>query len=161
MEQLGPGYTVRDWMQLNKNLFAALKLEKTGIFIALALIILVAAFNIISALIMVVMEKTRDIAILKSMGASTGSIMRIFFYEGAVIGLSGTLLGLISGLSLCWVLRRYKFIELPSNVYPMTTLPVKVVPLDITMIALAAMLITLPPPFTPPGRRRESTRPRP
>jgi lipoprotein-releasing system permease protein len=88
-QALGQGYSVRDWMQLNQNLFAALKLEKIGIFIALNLIILVAALNIISALIMVVMEKNRDIAILKSMGATTRSIMRIFFYQGMVIGISG------------------------------------------------------------------------
>jgi len=140
---LPAGFSVRDWMQLNQNLFAALKLEKAGIFIALDLIILVAALNIISALVMVVMEKTRDIAILKSMGASTGSIMRIFFYQGAVIGLTGTVLGVTGGLSLCWVLKRYKFIELPSNVYPMSTMPIKVVPMDITLIAFSAILITL------------------
>ncbi len=142
-KQLGSSYSVRDWMQINQNLFAALKLEKIGIFIALDLIILVAALNIISALVMVVMEKTRDIAILKSMGATTGSIMRIFFYQGAVIGLSGTLLGVGSGLTLCALLKRYKIIELPSNVYPMSTMPVKVVPMDVTVIALSAILITL------------------
>jgi lipoprotein-releasing system permease protein len=141
--ELGPGYSVRDWMQLNQNLFAALKLEKAGIFIALDLIILVAALNIISALIMVVMEKNRDIAILKSMGATTGSIMRIFFYQGAVIGLTGTVFGVMGGLGLCTILKRYKFIELPSNVYPMSTMPIKVVPLDVTIIALSAILITL------------------
>ncbi len=142
-EQLGRGYSVRDWMQINRNLFAALKLEKTGIFIALDLIILVAALNIISALVMVVMEKTRDIAILKSMGATTGSIMRIFFYQGAVIGLTGTLLGVMGGLGLCAVLKRYKLIELPRNVYPMSTLPIQVVPSDVTIIAVSAVLITL------------------
>ena len=142
-KQLGNGYSVRDWMQINQNLFAALKLEKIGIFIALDLIILVAALNIISALVMVVMEKTRDIAILKSMGAATGSIMRIFFYQGAVIGLSGTLLGVGSGLTLCALLKRYKIIELPSNVYPMSTMPVKVVPMDVTVVAVSAILITL------------------
>ncbi|BCO08134.1 ABC transporter permease [Desulfolithobacter dissulfuricans] len=83
---LGPGWSVRDWMRINQNLFAALKLEKLGIFIALDLIILVAALNIISTLVMVVMEKTRDIAILKSMGATTGAIMRIFFYQGRLSG---------------------------------------------------------------------------
>jgi lipoprotein-releasing system permease protein len=143
MEKLGPGHSVRDWMQLNQNLFAALKLEKAGIFIALDLIILVAALNIISALVMVVMEKTRDIAILKSMGATTGSIMRIFFYQGTVIGLTGTFMGVMGGLGLCWVLKRYKFIELPSNVYPMSTMPIKVVPMDVTLIAFSAILITL------------------
>lgn len=138
-----PGYSVRDWMEINQNLFAALKLEKVGIFIALDLIILVAALNIISALIMVVMEKNRDIAILKSMGANTGQIMRIFFYQGMVIGLTGTILGVCSGLTACWVLARYQFIELPRNVYPMSTLPIKVVPMDVTVIAISAMLITL------------------
>jgi len=142
-ETLGVGFSIRDWMQLNQNLFAALKLEKAGIFIALNLIILVAALNIISALVMIVMEKTRDIAILKSMGATTGSIMRIFFYQGAVIGLTGTSLGVLSGLGLCWILKRYKFIELPSNVYPMSTMPIKVVPADIGLIAFCAILITL------------------
>lgn len=141
--QLGPAYSARDWMQLNQNLFAALKLEKIGIFIALDLIILVAALNIISALVMVVMEKNKDIAILKSMGAKTGSIMRIFFYQGMVIGLSGTALGVSLGLSLCAVLKRYKIIELPSNVYPMSTMPVKVVPMDVSIIAISAILITL------------------
>ena len=130
-------------MKINQNLFAALKLEKIGIFIALDLIILVAALNIISALVMVVMEKTRDIAILKSMGATTGAIMRIFFYQGTVIGLTGTILGVFSGLGLCELLKHYKIIELPKNVYPMSTMPVKVVPMDVGLIAISAILITL------------------
>lgn len=142
-EKLGRSYSVRDWMQLNQNLFAALKLEKAGIFIALDLIILVAALNIISALIMVVMEKNRDIAILKSMGATTGSIMRIFFYQGAVIGMTGMSLGVLGGLTLCAILKRYQIIELPRNVYPMSTMPIQVVPFDVTLIALSAVLITL------------------
>ncbi len=142
-EELGGMYSVRDWMRINQNLFAALKLEKIGIFIALDLIILVASLNIISTLVMVVMEKTRDIAILKSMGATTASIMRIFFYQGAVIGLTGTVLGVCSGLGLCALLKRYEIIELPRNVYPMSTMPVKVVPMDVTVIALSAVLITL------------------
>ena len=142
-EQLGPGFSVRDWMQINRNLFAALKLEKVGIFIALDLIILVAALNIISALVMVVMEKKRDIAILKSMGATTGSIMRIFFYQGMIIGISGTLLGVLGGLGLCALLKNYPIIELPRNVYPMSTMPIKVVPMDVSIIAISAFLITL------------------
>jgi lipoprotein-releasing system permease protein len=142
-QALGSGYQVRDWMQLNRNLFAGLKLEKMGLFIALDLIILVAALNIISALIMVVMEKTRDIAILKSMGATTRSIMRIFFYQGMVIGICGTILGVAGGLGLCGLLSRYKIIELPPNVYPMSTMPIKVVPFDVSLIAISAILITL------------------
>ncbi len=142
-QKLGHGYAARDWMQLNRNLFAGLKLEKTGLFIALDLIILVAALNIISALIMLVMEKTRDIAILKSMGATTKSIMRIFFYQGMVIGLAGTLLGIAGGLGLCALLKHYKIIELPPNVYPMSTMPIKVVPMDVSVVAVSAILITL------------------
>ena len=142
-KKLGFGYVVKDWISMNKNLFSALKLEKTAMFIVLALIILVAAFNIISTLIMVVMSKGKDIAILKSMGATSQGIMRIFIYEGLVIGLTGTFLGVIGGLVLCEVLSRYEFIKLPSDVYPITTLPIKVLPLDVTLVAVSAALITL------------------
>ena len=139
---LGPGYIVKDWMMMNQNLFSALKLEKIGMFIALALIVLVAAFNIISTLIMVVMEKAKDIAILKSMGATSASIMRIFIYEGLIVGASGTVLGVGGGLTLCKLLSRYQFIKLPSDVYPMSTLPIKVLPLDVTFVAVSAVMIT-------------------
>ena len=142
-EKLGFGYVVKDWISMNKNLFSALKLEKTAMFIVLALIVLVAAFNIISTLIMVVMSKGKDIAILKSMGATSKGIMKIFVYEGLVIGLTGTVLGVIGGLLLCEVLSRYQFIKLPSDVYPITTLPVKVLPMDVTLVAVSAALITL------------------
>ncbi len=141
--RLGREYSVRDWMQINKNLFAALKLEKVGIFIALDLIVLVAALNIISALVMVVMEKKRDIAILKSMGATSCSIIRIFFYQGMIIGMLGTVLGVLSGLGLCALLQHYPIIELPRNVYPMSTMPIKVVPIDVVVIAVSAVCITL------------------
>jgi len=143
VEHLGSGFVAKDWMSMNRNLFAAFKLEKIGLFICVALIILVAALNIISALIMVVMEKEKDIAILKSMGATSKSIMKIFFNQGLVIGLTGTFLGVIGGLGLCAILSRYKFIELPSNVYPMNTLPIKVLPMDVTIIAVSAIIITL------------------
>jgi lipoprotein-releasing system permease protein len=136
-------FIAKDWMSMNRNLFAAFKLEKIGMFICLTLIILVAALNIISALIMVVMEKEKDIAILKSMGATSRSIMKIFFFQGLVIAFSGTILGVAGGLSLCELLSRYKFIELPSNVYPMSTLPIKVLPMDVTIVAIAAIIITL------------------
>ena len=142
-EKLGKGFIAKDWMSMNRNLFAAFKLEKIGMFICLTLIILVAALNIISALIMVVMEKGKDIAILKSMGASSGSIMKIFFFQGLVIALSGTILGMMGGLGLCGLLSRYKFIELPANVYPMSTLPIKVLPFDVTIVAISAVVITL------------------
>lgn len=140
---LGRSFVAKDWMSMNRNLFAAFKLEKIGMFICVALIILVAALNIVSALIMVVMEKEKDIAILKSMGSTSGSIMKIFFYQGLVIGVLGTFLGVAGGLGLCEILSRYKFIELPSNVYPMNTLPIKVLPMDVTIIAVSALVITL------------------
>jgi len=143
VEKVGPGTIARDWMAMNRNLFAAFKLEKIGMFICVALIILVAALNIISALIMLVMEKSRDIAILKSMGATSGSVMKIFFLQGLVISLTGTVLGVLGGLGLCELLSRYQFIELPSNVYPMTTLPIKVLPGDVVIIAISAIVITL------------------
>ncbi|AGF80051.1 lipoprotein releasing system, transmembrane protein, LolC/E family [Desulfocapsa sulfexigens DSM 10523] len=143
VELLGSTFVAKDWMSMNRNLFAAFKLEKIGMFICVALIILVAALNIVSALIMVVMEKDKDIAILKSMGATSGTIMKIFFYQGLVIGVLGTFLGVLGGLGLCEILSRYQFIELPSNVYPMNTLPIKVLPMDVTIIAVSALVITL------------------
>jgi len=143
LKKIGRGFIAKDWMMMNHNLFAAFKLEKIGMFICVALIILVAALNIISALVMVVMEKSKDIAILKSMGATSGSIMRIFFIQGTVIAMTGTTLGVAGGLGLCELLSRYQFIKLPSNVYPMTTLPIKVLPMDVTIIAVSSMVITL------------------
>ena len=141
-ENIGGSFVAKDWMLMNQNLFSALKLEKTAMFIVLALIILVAAFNIISTLIMVVMEKAREIAILKAMGATSKNIMRIFIYEGLIIGFSGMILGVLGGLGLCKILRKYQFIKLPSDVYPMTTLPVQINPIDIIIVAVSAVLIT-------------------
>jgi lipoprotein-releasing system permease protein len=141
-KKLGLSYVAKDWMRMNQNLFSALKLEKTAMFIVLALIIIVAAFNIISTLIMVVMEKDREIAILKSMGATSQNIMKIFIYEGLIIGCSGMIIGVAGGLGLCKILSKYQFIKLPSDVYPMTTLPVQVNPFDIIIVAVSAVLIT-------------------
>lgn len=140
--RLGFPYWTKDWMRMNKNLFSALKLEKLVMFIILALIILVAAFNIVSSLIMVVMEKTKDIAVLKSMGATAGSIMKIFVLEGLIIGVVGTTLGLIGGVGLCEILRKYQFIHLPSDVYYISSLPVLMKGLDILLIVVAAIAIT-------------------
>jgi lipoprotein-releasing system permease protein len=141
--RLGPPFWVRDWMQMNQTLFSALKLEKAVMFIILTLIVLVAAFNIVSSLIMLVMEKTRDIAILKAMGATTSRIRKIFVLEGLMIGVSGTLLGLLGGFTLCGLLKRYHFIELPPTIYNITTLPVKLVGSDVAIIAASAIVISL------------------
>jgi lipoprotein-releasing system permease protein len=110
-------------------------------FIILTLIILVAAFNIAGTLIMVVMEKTKDIAILKAMGATNKNIRKIFVYKGMIIGLMGTVLGEVLGYFLCGLLKRYKFIELPSDIYYISTLPVQIEIFDTMLIALAAMII--------------------
>jgi lipoprotein-releasing system permease protein len=128
-------------MQMNHNLFSALKLEKTVMFIILALIVLVAAFNIASTLIMMVMGKTRDIAILKAMGAMDSSIRKIFIFNGMIIGFMGTSLGVCLGFIMCKLLEKYKFIELPGDVYYISTLPVRLEALDVFIIAAAAMVI--------------------
>ena len=141
-DKLGYPYWTKDWKMMNKSLFSALKLEKVTMFIILIMIVLVGALNIISSLVMLVMEKTHDIAILRTMGASSKSIMSIFIFQGLFVGLIGTLFGLISGSFLCHLLARYKFIKLPPDVYYISTLPVRIEPLDIVLIALAAILIS-------------------
>jgi lipoprotein-releasing system permease protein len=142
VSQLGSAYYARDWMQMNRNLFKALKLERRVMFIILTLIVLVAAFNIASSLIMMVMGKTKDIAILKAMGATDRSIRKIFVFNGMVIGTIGTGLGLLLGVVLCSLLRRYNIHELTGDIYYFTTqLPVKMEALDVVCIVAAALLI--------------------
>jgi lipoprotein-releasing system permease protein len=150
-QKLGFPFWTRDWMEMNRNLFSALKLEKVAMFIILVLIVLVAAFNIISTLIMVVMEKNKDIAILKSMGAPSGGILRIFIIEGGVIGVVGTFFGTVIGLATALNLEKVSgFVEglfgfkiLPSDVYYIDKLPSQVNPLDIGLIVMTAILISL------------------
>jgi len=141
-KRLGFAYWTRDWMEMNRNLFSALKLEKIAMFIILVLIVLVAAFNIISTLIMMVMEKGRDIGILKSMGATSQSIMLIFMVQGMVIGLVGTILGCLLGYGACWALDTYKFIKLPGDVYYIDSLPVLMKTFDFVVVSLSALLIS-------------------
>jgi lipoprotein-releasing system permease protein len=141
-KELGFPFWTKDWMQMNRSLFAALKLERTVMFIILVLIVLVAAFGIVSTLIMVVMEKNKDIAILKSMGATARSIMRIFILEGLIIGVAGTAIGLIGGYGICRILATYQFISLPRDVYYISHLPVKIDGVDFLFIALAAVGIS-------------------
>ena len=140
---VGPALRVRTWMELNRALFDALKLEKTVMFVILTLIVLVAAANIVSTLIMIVMEKMKDIGILQAVGASAASIRRIFTWEGLFIGGAGTLLGFTLGLGICWALATYKFIHLPSSVYYIDTLPVRIEWRDTLAITGAALLISL------------------
>ena len=135
-------YWAVDWMQMNRNLFKALKLERRVMFIILTLIILVAAFNIASSLIMMVMGKTRDIAILKAMGATESSIRKIFVFNGMVIGTFGTILGLGLGLFLCFLLKHIDVHELAGDIYYFTTsLPVKLEFINVISIIVAALVI--------------------
>jgi lipoprotein-releasing system permease protein len=144
-------FMTRDWMAMNKNLFSALRLEKRMMFILLSLIIGVAAFNIICTLIMVVMEKNRDIAIFKSMGAKRTSIMKIFVFEGLIIGVVGTFLGLICGLLIAWNIEPLsKFVErvfgirvFPGDIYYISQLPSRVDGLDAAVIVCVAIGISL------------------
>ncbi|MCX7920142.1 MAG: lipoprotein-releasing ABC transporter permease subunit [bacterium] len=136
-------YLIRSWDVMNRELFSALKLEKTVMFIILSLIVVVAAFNIISTLIMVVMEKNKDIAILKTMGATQRSISFIFLLEGLVIGIIGTILGALGGITTCLALDKYKFISLPQDIYYISTLPVEIEPATVILIMVSAIMICL------------------
>jgi lipoprotein-releasing system permease protein len=133
---------VKDWMQMNRNLFSALKLEKFAMFIILILIILVASFNIISTLIMNVIEKRREIAILKAMGATDNGIMSIFMLQGLIIGIIGTMIGIIGGYSLCYILNTYQIIKLPADVYYLSHLPVKTKLTDFIIVSISAITIS-------------------
>lgn len=137
---LGPSFIARDWMQLNRNLFAALKMEKTMMFLLLVLITLVAAFNIVGTLTMIVNEKQREIAILKAMGATPNSIMRIFMLNGLVIGLTGTLIGIPLGYTFLWLIQKYY--TFPASVYYISQIPVHIKSGDVLLVSLAAIFIS-------------------
>jgi lipoprotein-releasing system permease protein len=141
-EKLGFPFQVMDWMQMNKNLFSALKLEKFAMFVILVLIILVASFNIISNLIMNVLEKSREIAILKTIGATNSGIMAVFMMQGLFIGLIGTVIGITGGYALGYVLNRYELIKLPADVYYLSRLPVMMKLSDFIAVSLSAITIS-------------------
>jgi len=140
---LGYPYRVRDWMGLNKNLFSALKLEKTVMFVIVALIVVVACFNIAGTLIMMVMEKTKDIGILKAIGATNRAIRKIFTFEGLILGSLGTAAGALGGVLLCHLLKTYEFINLPRDIYYIESLPVQMRWLDSIIIVVSALVISL------------------
>lgn len=139
--ELGPPYYARNWMEMNSSLFAALKLEKIGMAIMVTLIILVASFSIVTALVMLVMEKTRDIAIMMSMGATRQAIRRIFMLQGLIIGAVGTAVGFALGLGICWLLTRYQFIKLPPGVYSLDYLPILLQGSDLALVAIGSVLL--------------------
>lgn len=151
----GMPYYTRTWIDMNGNIFAALKLEKAALFVVLLIIVLVGSFSIVTSLVLLVMEKTRDIAILMSMGATPDSILRIFMYQGSIIGLVGTTIGFVLGVSVATLLKSYQFIKLPPDVYPMDTLPVRLNTLDLVVVVVTALVLcfvsTLYPAFKAAG----------
>ncbi len=151
-DAVGLPYFARDWTVTHEQLWTMLALEKHTMFVILTLIILVAAFNILSTLIMIVIEKTGEIGILKAMGATNGAIVRIFLLNGLIIGTVGTALGLVAGLGLCRVLQKYQFVELPAEVYALRTLPVVVQPLDIALICVMALAVSVAATIYPAWR---------
>jgi len=147
--KLGYQYWANGWQQMHRNLFSMLALQKLMMYVILTLIIVVAAFNVASALIMMVKEKTKDIAIMKAMGATHTSLKKIFLGKGMVIGSVGVSIGVLAGLGVCLVLSQYPFIELPGDVYFLTTLPVELDLLDVGAIVLGTLLICALASFYP------------
>ncbi len=136
-------FTTLTWFEMHKSLFNWMEIEKWGAFVILSLIIMVAAFNIVSSLVMVVMDKTREIGILKSMGASSKTIMRIFLYEGLLVGVLGTLAGLIVGYGIAFIQIKFHIISLPGDVYLISTLPLKLRWMDFFAITSISMALSL------------------
>ena len=142
-QELDYPYRVRSWIDMNKNLFSALKLEKIMMFIILALIIIVASFNIISNILLLSVEKTKEIGILAACGFSRISISKIFFYEGIIVGTIGTILGLTLGITISYVLKNFEIFDLPQGVYYIDKLPVVLLPQDIISVCVCAFVITV------------------
>jgi len=139
----GPGFTVRNWTETEAPLFAALKLEKLTYFVVLLLMVLVAAFNIVSTLVMVAMERRKEIAILQAMGARRRSIASIFLCEGAILGGGGTLLGVTTGFIAAFLIGHYHLIRLPSDVFMVSALPMRLYPANFVSVALATVALSL------------------
>ena len=149
---VGPGLWIRDWMGMNRNLFAALQLEKLALFVIVTIIVLVAGFAIIGHLVLLVAEKRKEIGILKAMGASAGSIGTVFLVTGMLIGVVGTLGGSLFGLLLIWVQNTYKIIRLAGDVYQIDHLPMKLTWLDFTLVTSATLLISFLATLSPARR---------
>ena len=139
--EFGPDYVTQDWTDINQQLYSALMLEKIGMGIGIGLIVMVAALNIIASLILLVMEKTRDIAILKTMGASKRSIMAVFLLQGTIIGVIGTVVGAVLGTVIANVADRYQLIQIPSDVYQVSYLPFRVLPGDLVSVIVGAVIV--------------------
>ena len=138
---LGSDYVTQDWTDMNRSLYSALYLEKIAMGIGIGLIVGVAALNIVASLILLVMEKTRDIAILKTMGASARSVMLIFLIQGLVIGTIGTVVGASLGAAIAELLDRYRVISIPGDVYQVSYLPFRVLPWDLFLVVVGAVVV--------------------
>ncbi|MEO8678016.1 MAG: lipoprotein-releasing ABC transporter permease subunit [Vicinamibacterales bacterium] len=141
LARFGEEYVAQDWADMNRSLYSALLLEKIAMGIGIGLIVMVAALNIVASLILVVMEKTRDIAILKTMGASSRSIMLIFLLQGLIIGITGTVVGGSVGTLVCWLFDHYQVIKIPSDVYQVDYLPFKLLPWDLVTVIVSAVIV--------------------
>jgi len=141
LERLGDGYLTTDWIQMNQSLFSALWIEKMAIGITIGLIVVVAALNIVATLVLMVMEKHKDIAILVSMGASRGAITRVFMLQGTIIGAVGTAVGGVLGWGACRVLDRYQLVRIPEDVYQIAWVPFRLLPGDAAFVLIGALLV--------------------
>ncbi len=151
-EVMGNSLLVTNWIRMNRVLFTWMKMEKKVMFIILTLIIVVAAFNIAGTLIMIVMERTKDIGILKSMGATSGGVMRIFMMHGVMVGAVGTAIGVAGGMVLAYFVDHYRLIQLPGDVYFVETIPVRMELLDVLLVAGVALLISFAATLYPSRR---------
>ncbi len=142
LAEAGPDYSTRDWQELNEPLYAALSLERLGFYVVLAVVVTIAALNIITLLTMMVMEKTTDIGILKSMGASDAMVMRIFVYQGLAIGVVGAVLGVVFGVALAWYFDAFQVIRLPADVYSISHVSFRIRALDVALVAVATVFIS-------------------
>lgn len=150
--QLAFPFYVQTWMEMNKSLFSALKLEKTAMAVILIMIILVGSFSIVTTLIMLVMEKQKEIAVLMSLGARPGNVRKIFIWQGTLIGLVGTGLGFVLGLGLCLLLEKYHFIHLPQDIYYLDHLPIQIQGLDLAVICCIALVLCFLATLYPAGK---------
>ena len=152
LDAVGAGYVTSDWIETNRSLFEALRLEKIAIALTIGLVMVVAALNIVATLIIMVTEKRRSIAVLMSLGATRELIRRVFIWQGAVLGVTGTLIGATVGVLACIVLDRFQLIRIPADVYQVAYLPFKLLPGDALLVVAGALLISLVATLYPAGK---------
>ncbi|MFH1966024.1 MAG: FtsX-like permease family protein, partial [Acidobacteriota bacterium] len=142
-DEFGPMVSTSTWIELNKPLFSALKLEKLAMFMAISLIVFVASLNIVSTLILMVMEKGRDIAVMSAMGGDRKFTTRLFMLQGLIIGITGTILGDILGIAAAWYLNAFRVIKLEPQVYSIPFVPFHLSWIDVAVVSVVAVLISL------------------